>query len=133
MAKIIVASGPVIVENGQVLLNKHGDTPFWKFCGGSADDLELDLQEVAKKESKFEMGIDIEIIDQEPFLMHTRKEKDGEQTDVILVHYNARRVGEIKPRADIREWKWIALKDLEKEDLGPNIIPALVHFWYLDK
>ncbi|MFW0837710.1 MAG: NUDIX hydrolase [Candidatus Komeilibacteria bacterium] len=32
--KIIVASGPVIIENGEVLLNKHGDDKFWKFLGG---------------------------------------------------------------------------------------------------
>ena len=29
MAKIIIASGPVIVEDNKVLLNKHGDTSFW--------------------------------------------------------------------------------------------------------
>jgi len=34
MLKIIIASGPVIVENNKVLLNQHGDTDFWKFCGG---------------------------------------------------------------------------------------------------
>jgi ADP-ribose pyrophosphatase YjhB (NUDIX family) len=134
MNKIITASGPVIVEKGKVLLNKHGDTSFWKFCGGSADDLESDLQEVAKKEAKSEMGIDIEITDFDPFLMHIRKEKNGEMLDVILVHYNAKlKNKDIEPREDIKEWKWIALKDLEKEDLGPNIIPTLVHFWYLDK
>lgn len=134
MKKIIIASGPVIVEKGKVLLNKHGDDSFWKFCGGSAENFNSDLQEVAKAESKSEMGIDIEIIDNEPYLVHIRKEKDGEQIDVILVHYNAKRISEeITPREDVREWKWVALKDLDKEDLGPNIIPALVHFWYLDK
>lgn len=134
MKKLIIASGPVIVEKGKVLLNKHGDTSFWKFCGGSVEDFESDLQAVARKETQSEMGAEIEIIDQEPFLMHTRKEKDGETLDVILVHYNAKlKSSEIKPREDIREWKWISLKDLEKEELAPNIIPALVHFWYLDK
>jgi len=129
MSKIILASGPVIVEKGKVLLNKHGDDKFWKFCGGRVEDFDSDLQEAAKRETKEEMGIDIEIIDKEPFLMHVRKD----DKDVILVHYNAKRVGEIAPGADIKEWKWVPLADLEKEDLAPNIIPALVHFWYLDK
>ncbi len=133
MSKIIIASGPVIVDKGKVLLNKHGDDKFWKFCGGRVEDFDFDLQETAKREAKEEMGIDIEITDPEPFLFHTRKERDGQSIDVILVHYNAKIVGEIKPGADITEWKWIPLKDLEKEDLGPNIVPALVHFWYLDK
>ncbi|MBD3247733.1 NUDIX domain-containing protein [Candidatus Falkowbacteria bacterium] len=130
MNKIIIASGPVIVEKGKVLLNKHGDTPFWKFCGGSVENFEMDLQETAKKEAKSEMGLEIEITDPEPFIVHTKKD----DVDVILVHYNAKRTNdEIKPREDIREWKWMPLKDLEKEDLAPNIEPALVHFWYLDK
>ncbi len=130
MKRIIIASGPVIVEKGKVLLNKHGDDSFWKFPGGSVGDMEHDLAEVAKSKVKDEMGVDIEIVDQEPFIFHTRK--DG--ADVILVHYNAKRLGEeIRPREDIKEWKWVPLKDLEKEELGPNVEPALVHFWYLDK
>jgi ADP-ribose pyrophosphatase YjhB (NUDIX family) len=129
MSKIIIASGPVIVEKGKVLLNKHGDDKFWKFCGGRVEDFDADLQEAAKRETKEEMGVNIEISDVEPFLMHVRKD----DIDVILVHYNAKYSGEIKPGADIKEWKWVPLKDLEKEDLAPNIIPALVHFWYLDK
>ena len=52
MAKIIIASGPVIVENGKVLLNKHGEDVFWKFCGGKVEDFEVGLIENAKKEVK---------------------------------------------------------------------------------
>jgi 8-oxo-dGTP pyrophosphatase MutT (NUDIX family) len=133
MNKIIIASGPVIVENEKVLLNKHGDTPFWKFCGGRVEYFDLNLEETAIREVKEEMGIDIEITDHEPFIMHTQKETPEGKIDVILVHYNAKRVGEIKPGADIKDWKWLPLEDLEKENLGPNIIPALVHFGYLDK
>lgn len=133
MTKIIIASGPVIVEKKKVLLNKHGDTPFWKFCGGRVEDFDLNLEETAAREAKEEMGIDIEITDHEPFITHTTKETPEGKIDVILVHYQAKRIGDIKPGADIKEWKWLPLDDLEKENLGPNIIPALVHFWYLDK
>lgn len=41
MSKIIIASGPVIVEDGKVLLNKHGEDNFWKFCGGQAEEDDL--------------------------------------------------------------------------------------------
>ena len=91
------------------------------------------MQSVAKARAKEELGIDIEIDDPEPFLLHTSKETAEGNVDVILVHYNAKRVSEVTPGADIKEWKWVPLKDLEKEDLAPNIIPTLVHFWYLDK
>jgi 8-oxo-dGTP pyrophosphatase MutT (NUDIX family) len=131
MKKIIVVSGPVIVEDNKVLLNQHGDTEFWKFCGGRVEDFETDLIENARREVMEEMGIEIEIIDPVPFFMHTIKETAEGKIDVILVHFLAKRIGEIKPGADIREWKWILFSDLEKEPLAPNIMPALKHFKFL--
>jgi ADP-ribose pyrophosphatase YjhB (NUDIX family) len=128
MAKIIIASGPVIVENNKVLLNQHGDTNFWKFCGGRVEDFETDLEDNARREVKEEMGIDIEIIEHQPFLLHNQKtDASGQKIDVILVHFLAKRIGEIKPGADIREWKWFDLNNLP-ENLGPNILPALKYF-----
>lgn len=130
MQKIIIASGPVIVENGKVLLNKHGDTAFWKFCGGRVEDFETNLIDNAKREVREEMGIDIKILNQEPFITFARKEQDGKMIDIILVHFLAERIGEIKPGVDIREWGWLDLKKLP-EDLGPNIISALKHFGFI--
>lgn len=95
--KIIIASGPVIVEDDKVLLNQHGDTEFWKFCGGTVDDFSVGLIDTAKKEVKEEMGIDINVLDAVPFFWHTTKIRDGNEMDVILVHYLAERVGEIGP------------------------------------
>jgi 8-oxo-dGTP pyrophosphatase MutT (NUDIX family) len=129
--KIIIASGPVIVEDDSVLLNQHGDTDFWKFCGGTVEDYSTNLIENAQREAKEEMGIEITIVDETPFFMHTKKVKDGKEIDVILVHYLAKRIGEIKPGSDIREWKWVPIKDLEKEHVAPNIIPVLKHFKYI--
>ncbi|MFC1678322.1 NUDIX hydrolase [Patescibacteria group bacterium] len=130
MQKIIIASGPVIVEDRKVLLNKHGDTPFWKFCGGKVEDYNSDLIDCAKREAKEEMGIDVKILDKEPFITFTRKEtKEGVQ-DVILVHFLAERAGEIQPGDDIFDWDWHDL-GLLPEDLGPNILPALRHFGFI--
>jgi len=131
MEKIIIASGPVIVENNKVLLNQHGDTDFWKFCGGRIENFETDLIENAKREVREEMGLEIEIINPIPYFMHTTKETLMGNADVILVHFLAKRIGEIKPGEDIREWKWIPIAELENENLAPNIIPALEHFGFL--
>ncbi len=128
--KIIIASGPVIVENNRVLLNKHGDTPFWKFCGGKVEDFSTDLIANAKREAKEEMGIDLKILDKEPFISFTRKEIADGEIDIILVHFLAERIGEIKKGIDIREWNWLSLDNLP-DDLGPNIIPALKHFRFI--
>ena len=130
MQKIIIASGPVIVENNKVLLNKHGDTAFWKFCGGRVEDYGTDLIQNARREVKEEMGIEIKVLNEEPFLTFTRKETPEGKIDIILVHFLAERVGEIKPGEDIREWQWFDLNNLP-EDLGPNIIPALKYFGFM--
>lgn len=131
MIALIIASGPVIVEDNKVLLNQHGDTEFWKFCGGRVENLDDNLIESAKREAREEMGIGIEILDENPFLLHTFKETPKSNTDVILVHYLAKRIGEITPGEDIREWKWIAIEDLKNENLAPNIIPTLKHFGFI--
>ncbi|MFZ2310681.1 MAG: NUDIX hydrolase [Patescibacteria group bacterium] len=128
MSKIIIASGPVIVEDGKVLLNKHGEDNFWKFCGGRVEEDDVNLKITAQREVKEEMGIDIEILDEAPYFFYTEKEKDGVVVSVILVHFLARYFGEILPGEDIREWKWIKISDLDKEDLAPNIKPTLKHF-----
>lgn len=128
-SKIIIASGPVIVENNKVLLDQHGDTNFWKFCGGRVED-NWGLIETAHKRPKEELGIDIEILDENPFITHTIKETPEGQLDVILVHFLAKRIGEIKPGQDIREWNWFELDNLPS-NLGPNIISALKHFGFL--
>ena len=130
----ILASGPVIVENDKVLLNQHGDTDFWKFCGGSAKDFSKRLTEIAKERVLDEMGIDVEILNDEPYIQYTTKDLEGGTTaDVILVHFLTKRLTEIKPRKDIRQWAWIPLDDLEKENLAPNIIPTLKHFGFIGK
>ncbi len=129
MQKIIIVSGPVIVEDGKVLLNQHGDTTFWKFCGGRVEDYEHTLIEHAKREVKEEMGIDIEILDLNPFITYTQKQTPDEMIDVILVHYIAKRIGEIRPHAEIRELKWFPLDQLPT-NLAPNIIPVLRHFGF---
>jgi len=127
MSKIIIAAGPVIVENNQVLLNQHGENDFWKFCGGRTQDDES-LMETASRRAKEEMGIEIEIINQTPYLMHITKEIDQEKIDVILVHFLAKRIGNIQPGAEIRQWSWIDITNLDKEALGPNILPTLEYF-----
>lgn len=130
MVKIIIASGPVIVENNKVLLNQHGDTTFWKFCGGRVEDYETDLIENARREVGEEMGIDIKVIDPNPAFHFTTKETAEGKIDVILVHFLSERIGEIIPGADIREWNWFDLNNLP-ENLAPNIIPVLKHFKFI--
>ncbi|MFA6973777.1 MAG: NUDIX hydrolase [Parcubacteria group bacterium] len=130
MQKIIIASGPVIVEENKVLLNQHGDTTFWKFCGGKVEDYETNLIENARREAKEEMGIALEILDEKPFITFTRKDTIEGMIDIILVHFLAKRIGEIIPGSDIRQWDWLPLDNLP-ENLAPNIRPVLKHFNFI--
>ena len=130
MSKIIIAAGPVIVEGDKVLLVKHGKDNFWKFCGGKAEDHETDLKAVAIREAKEEMGLQIEISADAPYFFYTEKEVDGVNVSVILVHFLARRNGEIIPGQDIGDWRWLDISDLDENNLAPNIKPTLMYFGF---
>ncbi|MDA3815333.1 MAG: NUDIX hydrolase [Patescibacteria group bacterium] len=131
MQKIIIVSGPVIIEDDKVLLDKDHKDDFWKFCGGKIKNSES-LEETVKRRSKEELGIETEIINPEPFLLYTKKETLEGDLDIILVHFLSSYQGEITPGEDIREWKWIPLEELENENLAPNILPVLKHFGFLE-
>jgi len=113
----IIASGPVIIERGKVLLDKHGKDRFWKFPGGTIKG--NDFEDMAKKNVKKELGINIRIIRPlKPMILQRKREM------IILIHYLAKRSGKIKPGKHIREWAWIDIKKLPK-DVAPNIRPVL--------
>lgn len=135
----IVASGPVIIENGQVLLNRHGDTPekakLWKFVGGSVEasdykDSSDILRDACRREVKEEMGIDVEIITPLKPMMVERPDKPG--SFVVLIHYLATRIGDIMPGEDIIEWRWFDIDKLPA-DCAPNIKPVIDEYRELIK
>lgn len=129
MDRIIVVSGPVIVENNKVLLDKDYKEDIWKFCGGKIKKDE-NLIDTAKRRPKEELGIDVEILDENPFIAFAAKETSGGKIDVILVHFLAKRTEEIEPEEEIRKWGWFDVNSLP-ENIGPNIIPVLKHFRFI--
>ena len=128
MSKIIIVSGPVILENNKVLLIKDSKDDFWKFCGGRVEDNDSNIKETAQREAKEEMGLELEILDNEPFFFYVEKEIDGVQASIILVHFLARRIDKVTPSQEIREWQWMGENDLSYKNLAPNIKPTLEHF-----
>lgn len=118
-----IASGPVIIENDKVLLNKEkkedGSVSLWLFPGGEVEDFDVSLEEACKREVKEEMGIDVEIIKPlKPILMN----KDGRV--IILIHYLAKRLGEIAPGPQTAEWAWHDINNLPP-DCAPNVYEIL--------
>src|SRR3989338_10500110 len=94
----IIASGPVIVENGRVLLVKHGDDPFWKFPGGKWEETDFDLEGTARREAREELGI--EVILRQPLRTLVVRSRGGV---AFLIHFAAERRGEVRPGPHIRE------------------------------
>lgn len=118
----IIASGPVIIEDGKVLLNRenkeNGITP-WMFPGGEVENFDATLEEACRREVKEEMGIDIEII--KPLIPIMLRKNEN---IIILVHYLAKRIGEIKPAANIFEWGWHDINNLP-ENCAKNVYDVI--------
>lgn len=106
----IIASGPVIIEDNKVLLNRekkeNGITP-WMFPGGEVEEFDKSLEEACHREVGEEMGIKIEIIKPLKPIMIYQNERV-----IILAHYLAKRIGEISPGKDISEWAWHDINNL---------------------
>ena len=125
--KLTVASGPVIIEKNKVLLDKHGEDEFWKFPGGAHKD-DHSFRKNAQEEARQELGLEIELVKEDPFIVTFERVSNGVLEYVILVHYLAKRINEeIKPRRDVREYAWHPIYDLPK-DCAPNIKPAIDYF-----
>ncbi|MFA6255440.1 MAG: NUDIX domain-containing protein [Patescibacteria group bacterium] len=118
---VVIVSGPVIIKNNQVLLNKHGESPLWKFPGGDITEATGDLESWAVKKVREEMGIDVKII--RPLRPMVIWQKDEV---IILLHYLAELTNneEIKPADYIKEYAWLDINNLPA-DCSPNIKPVI--------
>ena len=124
--KISLVSGPVIIEDGKVLLDKDALDSFWKFPGGKLTDNDSPIA-AAKREVKEELGLDIEIIS-EPFVIVLEKTNEGVKEYLVLIHYLAKRLtNNPQPGRDIVEWAWHEVNNLPA-DCADNIKPAVEHF-----
>lgn len=130
--RISLVSGPIIVEDGKILLVKDTDDVFWKTCGGKVDDLSTGLRANAAREAKEEVGIDLVFIPRDPFFFYLNKKTAQEEIDIILVHFLAYRVGELKLGHEVQQAQWFDVGALP-DDVALNIRPALSYFGFLDQ
>ncbi len=121
----VIASGPVIIENGKVLLDKNAADPFWKFPGGKWEASDLtdevhSLESTARRKAKEELSIDIEILRPlKPMMI-----KKDASTIVVLIHWLSNRIGEVVPGTGTNEWAWHDIHNLPS-DCAPNIRPVV--------
>lgn len=120
MESILIASGPVIIEDHKVLLNKakkDGVIGPWMFPGGKVENLDLDLRTACIREAKEELGIDVTIIKPLDTLLIKRPNGPGH---AVLVHYLATRSGEPQCLDTTVEYAWHDMSDLP-QDCAQNV------------
>jgi len=59
MKRTIIASGPVIIENGKLLVNKDNKDDFYKLPGGTVEEGIEDMEEACCREVKEEINAEI--------------------------------------------------------------------------
>jgi ADP-ribose pyrophosphatase YjhB (NUDIX family) len=125
--EITIASGPVIIKDNKVLIDKHGEDTFWKFPGGKQAD-NLNFKGNAIKRVKEELGIKIKIINERPSIFIYEREHNNKKEYVILIHYLADIIsGKPKPGKNIREFIWADINNLPS-DCGPHIKSVTDYF-----
>ena len=123
--KFIIASGPVIIENGKLLVNKDNKDDFYKLPGGTIEEGIEDLEEACHRETKEENNADIEIIRPlHPMILWKNPQTQKKMT-ILLIHYLAKLLNksEIKPIPPIQERKWLNIEEIKQgqHNVAPNI------------
>ena len=124
MVKFIVASGPVIIEEGKLLVNKDDKDDFYKLPGGTVIEGD-DLVKACLRETKEEINGDVEIIRPlNPMILYKNPQTEESMT-IVLIHYlaNLKNKEEIKPIEPIKEIKWLDISEIKqgKYNVAPNI------------
>jgi len=122
--KTILASGPVIIEDGKLLVNKDDKDDFYKLPGGTVEQNES-LTEACINESKQENNAKIKITKPlHPMIIYKNPQTNKKQT-IILIHYEAKLLNKdkIKPIAPVKEVTWLNIEEIKKDKhrVAPNI------------
>lgn len=123
--KFIVASGPVIIEKGKLLVNKDDKDDFYKLPGGTVEE-EDSLIDACHRETFEENNGKIEIIKPlNPMILY-KNPQTGEKMVILLIHYLAKLKNkkEIKPIHPIKEVRWLPIDEIKqgKHKIAPNIL-----------
>jgi ADP-ribose pyrophosphatase YjhB (NUDIX family) len=123
--KYIIASGPVIIEKGKLLVNKDDKDDFYKLPGGTIEEDVEDLEEACHREVKEEINAEIDILKPLHPMIIWKNPQTGEKMCILLIHYLAKlnNKKEIKPISPIREIKWLDIEGIKNNKylVAPNI------------
>ena len=120
----IIASGPIIINEGKLLVDKDDKDDFYKLPGGRLKENES-LDETCIREAWEEVNADIIIIKKLSTLILNRNPTTNEKMRIELHHYlcDLKNLSEVKPIHPIKEIKWLDIKEIKrgKYNVAPNI------------
>ncbi|MGV8152320.1 MAG: NUDIX domain-containing protein [Candidatus Nanoarchaeia archaeon] len=122
--KTIIASGPVIINNGKLLVSKDNKDDFYKIPGGTLQDNES-LEECCIREAKEEANAEINIIKSLSPMLLRKNPTSGEKQTILLIHYlsELKNFKDIYAGEGIKEIKWLGIEDIKNGtyNVSPNI------------
>ncbi|MEK6824056.1 MAG: NUDIX hydrolase [Nanoarchaeota archaeon] len=123
--KYIIASGPVIIEKGKLLVNKDDKDDFYKLPGGTIEEGVETLEEACHREVKEENNGLIKILRPLSPMILWKNPQSREKMCIVLIHYKAKLLNkkDIKPISPIQEVKWLDISEIKKGkyNVAPNI------------
>lgn len=123
--KYIIASGPVIIEKGKLLVNKDNKDDFYKLPGGTVEQGIEDLEKACHRETKEENNGEITIIKPLHPMILWKNPQTKDEMVIVLIHYLAKLKNpkDIKPIPPIQEVKWLSIEEIKKgkHNVAPNI------------
>ena len=120
--KYIIASGPVIIEEGKLLVAKDDKDDFYKFIGGRVKEGES-FEETCIRKAKEACNADIEIIKPlSPNILYENPQTKEKMT-IVLINFlaklkNPKEIKPIPPEEDIR---WVSIDEIKNG--GGNVSP----------
>ncbi len=122
--KYIIASGPVIIDDGKLLVNRDDRDDFYKLPGGTVEDGD-DLETACHREFKEENNGECEIIRPlNPMIIYKNPQTEERMT-IVLVHYLARckNKDDLQAVEPIKEVRWLPISEIKegKYSVAPNI------------
>ena len=123
--KFIIASGPVIIEERKLLVNKDDKDDFYKLPGGTIKEGIENLEETCHREVKEENNAEIEIIRPLHPMILWKNPQTKEEMVILLIHYLAKLLNkeELRPIPPIKEVTWLDIEKMKqgKHHIAPNI------------
>jgi ADP-ribose pyrophosphatase YjhB (NUDIX family) len=124
--KFIIASGPVIVEKGKLLVNKDNKDDFYKLPGGTIEEGIEDLESACHREVLEENNAKIKIIKPLHPMQIWKNPQTKEKMAIVLIHFKAKLLNkkDIKPCGETKEVRWLDIQEIKKgkHKVAPNIL-----------